>query len=177
MFPHNVNTDSSSRRRCLASWWWSGERAGDAELCGAEGTWSWSPANKMNTEGKNWLRSSTRFILRNRNTRSLQDNYGANVTREQCSQTTFSRHETHGNPVRTDTWQWWARTSRHHHLKPRRVGKDGGFENLRVRVNGIELTWNCLIAGLRHLLAAISWTFMIWMAWARARWRAPMSRS
>lgn len=39
------------------------------------------------------------------------------------------------------------------------------------------LTWNCLMAGLRHLLAAITWTFMIWMEWARARWRAPISRS
>lgn len=40
-----------------------------------------------------------------------------------------------------------------------------------------RLTWNCLMAGLRHLLAAITWTFMIWMEWARARWRAPISRS
>lgn len=39
------------------------------------------------------------------------------------------------------------------------------------------LTWNCLMAGRRHLLAAITCTFMIWMEWARARWRAPMSRS
>lgn len=39
------------------------------------------------------------------------------------------------------------------------------------------LTWNCLTAGRRHLLAAISSTFMIWMEWARARCRAPMSRS
>ncbi len=33
------------------------------------------------------------------------------------------------------------------------------------------------MAGLRHLLAAITCTFMIWMEWARARWRAPISRS
>ena len=39
------------------------------------------------------------------------------------------------------------------------------------------LTWNCLMAGLRHLLAAMTCTFMIWMEWARARWRAPISRS
>ena len=39
------------------------------------------------------------------------------------------------------------------------------------------LTWNCLTAGRRHLLAAISSTFMIWIEWARARCRAPMSRS
>lgn len=31
-------------RRCLVSWWWSGVCAGDAGPCGAEGTWSWSPA-------------------------------------------------------------------------------------------------------------------------------------
>lgn len=39
------------------------------------------------------------------------------------------------------------------------------------------LTWNCFTAGRRHLLAAISSTFMTWIEWARARCLAPMSRS
>jgi len=39
------------------------------------------------------------------------------------------------------------------------------------------LTWNCLMFGLRVLLAATSSQRMIWMVEVRARWRAPMSRS
>lgn len=50
IFPHNMKKDSSFRRRCLVSWWWSGVCAGDAVPCGAEGTWSWSPAGNSQTQ-------------------------------------------------------------------------------------------------------------------------------
>ena len=38
-------------------------------------------------------------------------------------------------------------------------------------------TWNCLMLGRRHFSAVISCTRITWMEWARARWRAPISRS
>lgn len=48
----------------------------------------------------------------------------------------------------------------------------------RLQTKCVELlTWNCLMAGLRHLLAGMTCTFMIWIECARARWRAPISRS
>lgn len=60
-----------------------------------------------------------------------------------------------------------------------RQSRERAAHNNRVRTHSEDrgLTWNCLMAGLRHLLAAMTCTFMIWMEWARARWRAPISRS
>ena len=40
-----------------------------------------------------------------------------------------------------------------------------------------KLTWSCLTCGLRHLLAGITSTFMIWMLDPRARCLAAISRS
>lgn len=39
-----------------------------------------------------------------------------------------------------------------------------------------KFTWNWVMFGLRHLLAAISSTFITWMEWARALCLAPISR-
>ena len=39
------------------------------------------------------------------------------------------------------------------------------------------LTWNCLMLGLLHFEFGMTSMRMIWMEWALARWRAPMSRS
>lgn len=46
-----------------------------------------------------------------------------------------------------------------------------------IRSEKMSLTWNCLMLGLRHFSAVISCTRMIWIEWARALCRAPISRS
>ena len=61
-----------------------------------------------------------------------------------------------------------------------RVVKRDLWKFLLIRFGNGNLifeSWNCFICGRRHWLAAISSTLMIWIESARARWRAPISRS
>ena len=79
----------------------------------------------------------------------------------------------------TGIWTYWI-TLRDlpYQTVPHQLLKIGAFESLlKLWTTKKKLTWSCLTCGLRHLLAGITSTFMIWILEPRARCLAAISRS